>query len=149
MIVFIFVSFLFFNDTATTEIYTLSLHDALPIWSTLPLPQPFCPRGFSRLPSQICFCRLFVVHVFHFKAEQAAKFALEPSKARHGAEVLRRDLRPQSGHFGLHVWAHLAVVKANASGLVELWLPARAKKIGKQAPHLLQRPFLQIFLLQD
>src|SRR5256885_17072759 len=25
--------FFFFNDTATTEIYTLSLHDALPIWS--------------------------------------------------------------------------------------------------------------------
>src|SRR5258708_8998028 len=27
-----FPSFFFFNDTATTEIYTLSLHDALPIW---------------------------------------------------------------------------------------------------------------------
>src|SRR3712207_9056540 len=27
-----FVSFFFFNDTATTEIYTLSLHDALPIF---------------------------------------------------------------------------------------------------------------------
>src|SRR2546427_5724748 len=26
--------FFFFNDTATTEIYTLSLHDALPIWPT-------------------------------------------------------------------------------------------------------------------
>src|SRR5256885_11181550 len=26
-----FVVFFFFNDTATTEIYTLSLHDALPI----------------------------------------------------------------------------------------------------------------------
>src|SRR5687768_18588260 len=26
--------FFFFNDTATTEIYTLSLHDALPIYST-------------------------------------------------------------------------------------------------------------------
>ena len=26
--------FFFFNDTATTEIYTLSLHDALPIWMT-------------------------------------------------------------------------------------------------------------------
>ena len=25
----------FFNDTATTEIYTLSLHDALPIFSVL------------------------------------------------------------------------------------------------------------------
>src|SRR3712207_7253013 len=31
--------FFFFNDTATTEIYTLSLHDALPIWSV--------PRGLS------------------------------------------------------------------------------------------------------
>src|SRR6266446_10581190 len=27
----IFLFFFFFNDTATTEIYTLSLHDALPI----------------------------------------------------------------------------------------------------------------------
>src|SRR5256885_8120982 len=27
-----FVSFFFFNDPAPTEIYTLSLHDALPIW---------------------------------------------------------------------------------------------------------------------
>src|SRR2546430_13661842 len=26
------LSFFFFNDTATTEIYTLSLHDALPIF---------------------------------------------------------------------------------------------------------------------
>src|SRR6266496_4973737 len=26
--------FFFFNDTATTDIYTLSLHDALPIWRT-------------------------------------------------------------------------------------------------------------------
>src|SRR5262245_64168432 len=28
-------SFFFFNDTATTEIYTLSLHDALPICSMM------------------------------------------------------------------------------------------------------------------
>ena len=28
---FVFFLFFFFNDTATTEIYTLSLHDALPI----------------------------------------------------------------------------------------------------------------------
>src|SRR6266566_10147387 len=27
-----FLFFFFFNDTATTEIYTLSLHDALPIY---------------------------------------------------------------------------------------------------------------------
>src|SRR5437762_12815521 len=30
-VVFVIVLFFFFNDTATTEIYTLSLHDALPI----------------------------------------------------------------------------------------------------------------------
>src|SRR3989441_11359838 len=30
--------FFFFNDTATTEIYTLSLHDALPIYHPLPPP---------------------------------------------------------------------------------------------------------------
>src|SRR5260363_143056 len=29
-----FSCFVFFNDTATTEIYTLSLHDALPIWAS-------------------------------------------------------------------------------------------------------------------
>src|SRR5690348_17947933 len=28
----VYFSFFFFNDTATTEIYTLSLHDALPIF---------------------------------------------------------------------------------------------------------------------
>src|SRR2546429_8686765 len=28
--------FFFFNDTATTEIYTLSLHDALPIFCSAP-----------------------------------------------------------------------------------------------------------------
>src|SRR3712207_7734829 len=30
-----YVLFFFFNDTATTEIYTLSLHDALPIFTYL------------------------------------------------------------------------------------------------------------------
>src|SRR5256886_8173644 len=29
------ITFFFFNDTATTEIYTLSLHDALPIYKVL------------------------------------------------------------------------------------------------------------------
>src|SRR2546422_2502638 len=52
-----FFSFFFFNDTATTEIYTLSLHDALPIssegdcgWRHL-----FRPAGLARdlLPSLV------------------------------------------------------------------------------------------------
>src|SRR3712207_7521381 len=36
---------LFFNDTATTEIYTLSLHDALPIFGR-------CPDGLGRIVRQ-------------------------------------------------------------------------------------------------
>src|SRR2546429_1887273 len=31
LLIYITIFFFFFNDTATTEIYTLSLHDALPI----------------------------------------------------------------------------------------------------------------------
>src|SRR3712207_7580404 len=38
--------FFFFNDTATTEIYTLSLHDALPIWSSTS-PRPNGTRSTS------------------------------------------------------------------------------------------------------
>src|SRR3712207_9307760 len=33
MVIVLLHVFFFFNDTATTEIYTLSLHDALPIWT--------------------------------------------------------------------------------------------------------------------
>src|SRR3712207_8309951 len=39
--------FFFFNDTATTEIYTLSLHDALPIW-------PLAAVGRKRLSPWAC-----------------------------------------------------------------------------------------------
>src|SRR3712207_8054242 len=51
MYVFIYMSlwaslfyFFFFNDTATTEIYTLSLHDALPIFDG-ELPLVLLPPG--------------------------------------------------------------------------------------------------------
>src|SRR6201989_3724993 len=37
--------FFFFNDTATTEIYTLSLHDALPIWRRRRNSGPKSSRG--------------------------------------------------------------------------------------------------------
>src|SRR3712207_8982654 len=40
--------FFCFNDTATTEIYTLSLHDALPIWRHKRRPQGPSP------PSRPC-----------------------------------------------------------------------------------------------
>src|SRR6266567_5992207 len=39
-----FLFFFFFNDTATTEIYTLSLHDALPTWRRAPRCTCTCRR---------------------------------------------------------------------------------------------------------
>src|SRR2546421_9342553 len=47
-----FILFFFFNDTATTEIYTLSLHDALPISRKC----PFLVRGERRHEPLGPFC---------------------------------------------------------------------------------------------
>src|SRR5258708_21917292 len=49
------LSFFFFNDTATTEIYPLSLHDALPIWPSTASPSVWWAtrtkrRTWSRTP---------------------------------------------------------------------------------------------------
>src|SRR6266511_6324767 len=46
--------FFFFNDTATTEIYTLSLHDALPI--SPPVPGKTGGRPASAAVSSITRC---------------------------------------------------------------------------------------------
>src|SRR5690349_25163680 len=45
------IFFFFFNDTATTEIYTLSLHDALPISSRTSPPPAETGRRTSRRTS--------------------------------------------------------------------------------------------------
>src|SRR5690349_23304653 len=42
---FLLFHFFFFNDTATTEIYTLSLHDALPICPASRLPRRAAARS--------------------------------------------------------------------------------------------------------
>src|SRR5216683_6513615 len=43
--------FFFFNDTATTEIYTLSLHDALPICPPSSTPERLPAMDQSRIAS--------------------------------------------------------------------------------------------------
>src|SRR6266496_4488518 len=52
---FVFFFFFFFNDTATTEIYTLSLHDALPISArrrARPGWRPLPPQGAPCVPAR-------------------------------------------------------------------------------------------------
>src|SRR2546425_13054118 len=50
-LILFFFFFFFFNDTATTEIYTLSLHDALPIYcgsAPAPTSPDLCCRAATR-----------------------------------------------------------------------------------------------------
>src|SRR2546429_8277566 len=57
----IILTFFFFNDTATTEIYTLSLHDALPILPSitgLEASAPMSPRPRTAVPLEITATRL-------------------------------------------------------------------------------------------
>src|SRR5580700_6728758 len=55
LFLFRFFFFFFFNDTATTEIYTLSLHDALPIsarWPARTSPPHTCSRSSTPRPDR-------------------------------------------------------------------------------------------------
>src|SRR2546427_7098548 len=52
--------FFFFNDTPTTEIYTLSLHDALPICCSTPISRKsWKPSGWSEQRSDPGGCRRY------------------------------------------------------------------------------------------
>src|SRR6266478_9551099 len=53
LLIFFLFLFFFFNDTATTEIYTLSLHDALPI--SPGCASVCCPDGGPSFSFAPCF----------------------------------------------------------------------------------------------
>src|SRR5256885_17249983 len=63
--------FFFFNDTATTEIYTLPLHDALPICV---LSQPFIRNVFavsrSSKTADAFFARPFSLYLWTARSEE-------------------------------------------------------------------------------
>src|SRR2546425_11135720 len=83
--------FFFFNDTATTEIYTLSLHDALPISTREPAGAR--ARRVAKRPRVRVVC--LVAHVLARDARLALKEALRArgGRRRHRADA-RDRLRP-------------------------------------------------------
>src|SRR2546430_5178383 len=106
--------FFFFNDTATTEIYTLSLHDALPIWlgytadyldSTFRTPQEvevfLNTHVLASLPKDRKSTRLNSSHsqisyaVFCLKKKQQAR--CDVHAIDHEGVVLRADRNLLSG----------------------------------------------------
>src|SRR3712207_8985924 len=70
-------SLLFFNDTATTEIYTLSLHDALPI---------FPPTALSLSAARRSDCTMSCT-------ETKSRLCSPSSKMRGGFPFRRRELK--------------------------------------------------------
>src|SRR2546429_5709975 len=108
-----FSIFFFFNDTATTEIYTLSLHDALPILadgdgcSETPSPSArqfhpahFCPNDLPRLLPERRFSITSVRSEEHTSELQSrlhlvCRLLLEKKKTTLRRQRLRHDV-PQA-----------------------------------------------------
>src|SRR3712207_8759015 len=77
----------FFNDTATTEIYTLSLHDALPIWVGRPgkrFPENQWCASLSRV-------RRCARHAFASTSGPARESAFQSRSEEHTSELQSRQ----------------------------------------------------------
>src|SRR5687768_18057629 len=79
--------FFFFNDTATTEIYTLSLHDALPISQCFAEGQQ-AALACGVVPERLLYRELGLGHGLCDAVEQP----------RHGARRDRKSTRLNSSH---------------------------------------------------
>src|SRR3989442_5123847 len=79
------ILFFFFNDTATTEIYTLSLHDALPIY----------PHGWSRNARST---RCLGIAISGSRAASPAAVAHGGRRSRRRDETDRKSTRLNSSH---------------------------------------------------
>src|SRR5256884_6310395 len=106
-----YFSFFFFNDTATTEIYTLSLHDALPIFDHPRQGQRDRGRGrVARVHDVVGHAlagqdrkstRLNSSHgyisyaVFCLKKKKDSEYCATPTIRRHNSNTIhhRRDTR--------------------------------------------------------
>src|SRR3712207_7569195 len=79
----------FFNDTATTEIYPLSLHDALPIWTTRTF------HGISRTSATAL--RPCAITIHRPRAEPVATAPTPAAKvSSSAASTVRLVIRPRS-----------------------------------------------------
>src|SRR5260221_8632905 len=79
--------FFFFNDTATTEIYTLSLHDALPISQPgVGRPQALAHQGRADTPRWRGVRYQVAARELH-RSQRAPGRRLPAAQDQHGAEL--------------------------------------------------------------
>src|SRR2546425_13001964 len=99
-ILLFFFFFFFFNDTATTEIYTLSLHDALPI----------CVRAeiddVGGMPGLLASGREDA-RVFEFTADSPVADAIFQHKLLNNQRFLKRGC--QNGHALCRSWSGVSL----------------------------------------
>src|SRR2546427_4772618 len=89
--------FFFFNDTATTEIYTLSLHDALPICrparargdGAAQRVCPHRPRGHPRMSEAVLDRKSTRLNSSHSQISYAV-FCLKKKKTKNKTSFIRK-----------------------------------------------------------
>src|SRR5574337_642838 len=116
-------SFFFFNDTATTEIYTLSLHDALPIFTNSRSPPKPMSIESVMPSSHLILCRPLLllppilpnIRVFSNESTLCTRwpkywsfsFSIIPSKEHPGLISFRMD------------WLDLLAVQGTLNSLLQ------------------------------
>src|SRR2546430_5804306 len=106
--------FFFFNDTATTEIYTLSLHDALPIYPGGTTGRPGGRKGDRKAFTGTVCGRSYTPHGGLRRSEEhtselqsqsnlVCRLLLEKKKP-HEQATLRQPVKPIALRHGASVW---------------------------------------------
>src|SRR5258705_6942660 len=106
MLLYFFYFFFFFNDTATTEIYTLSLHDALPIYyddymeaSTLAKQQQ--QKDNAKAKDRISDLEEFVRRFRAHKAKARKRRTNSSRSEMRSLALDRKSTRLNSSHLGI------------------------------------------------
>src|SRR2546421_10495590 len=79
---------IFFNDTATTEIYTLSLHDALPIF----------PLDLMRRVLALAVAELFALELWRAAGDLDLRTVVQGRRRRAKVRADRKSTRLYSSH---------------------------------------------------
>src|SRR3712207_9240844 len=88
----LFSIFFFFNDTATTEIYTLSLHDALPIYLQLAVELLLQLAHLGRRVAAVEDRRVVPLGVLERRRDDELRHRVEPVRSEeHTSELQSRQ----------------------------------------------------------
>src|SRR3712207_3509410 len=130
---FVVLFFFFFNDTATTEIYTLSLHDALPIFSIDDFGTGYSSLSYlKRLPlHEVKIDRSFVAGVTHSRQDLAIVRSVIELGMNFGLDVVAE---------GVEDLATFELLQSLGVTRVQGWFVGRPMPQGQVAGWLEDRP---------